>query len=301
MHLLISGSSGLIGTALVERLHRDGHRTTALVRPTSTGAGIAWDPGRAVIDEDALADAGPFDAVVHLAGAGIGDKRWSPTRKQEILASRTDSTSLLASALSRLPTPPQVIVSASAVGFYGDTGANAVTEDAERGTGFLADVCVHWEDAAAPLADTGARLVLLRTGIVLTPRGGALAKQLPLFRLGVGGRTGSGHQYRSWITLDDEVDAILHCIATETLSGPVNATAPTPATDQELAHALGRALHRPAALPVPAAALRIVLGTEMADQLLLTGQRVLPDRLVHSGFTFTHEDLDSALEAILAR
>jgi len=305
--VLVTGSSGLIGSALVDALAAGGHRVTRMVRPAPsggrpTGAGtVAWDPGSRSIDSAALEAAGPFDGVVHLAGAGVGDRRWTPARKALILSSRTDGTGLLAAALAELPTPPPVLVSASAVGYYGDRGADVLTEASPHGTGFLADVCVAWEAAAAPARAARIRTVLLRTGIVLSASGGALGKQLPLFRLGLGGRIGTGRQYRSWITLDDQVAAILHCLADGSLSGPVNATGPEPATDAELAEALGAALHRPSFLAVPAAALKVALGSEMASDMVLSSQRVLPERLTASGFTFTHTDLGEAVRSVLGR
>ncbi len=311
MNTLLTGSSGLIGTALIDRLLVDGHQVTRLVRhqgPSGRGgragrtgtADVAWDPEHGTLDRTALAEAGPYDAVVHLAGAGIGDKRWSPARKQVILDSRTSSTTLLIGALLELSRLPAVLISASAVGYYGNRGDEVLTEQSTRGTGFLAEVCAAWEEAAGPAGTAGIRTVLLRTGIVLSPAGGALAKQLPLFRLGLGGRIGSGSQYRSWITLDDEIGAILHCAEDTDLCGPVNATAPHPATDAELAKALGTALHRPAVLAAPAAALRLALGSEMAAELVLGGQRVLPEALMSRGFAFAHPDLREAVQSMLA-
>ena len=318
MRVLLTGSSGLIGTALVDALVGDGHLVTRLVRTVpakatpakgtpATGANpgpdavtdVAWDPARGTIDVDGLVAAGPFDGVVHLAGTGVGDKRWNPARKQLIRDSRNLSTTLLVDTLVALPTPPPVLVSASAVGFYGDRGDDVLDEESPAGTGFLADVCVAWERAAEPAAAAGIRTVLLRTGIVLSAHGGVLGKQLPLFRMGVGGKVGSGHQYRSWITLDDEVAAIIQCLVDETLAGPVNATAPAPATDAALAKALGAALHRPSFFAVPAPALKLVLGTEMATDMVLSSQRVLPAKLIASGFAFAHTDLDEAVRSVL--
>ena len=310
MNTLVTGSSGLIGTALVERLLRDGHTVTRLVRsPTSSGVAgqgqasaatdVAWAPDRGQIDVDGLDRAGPFDGVVHLAGAGIGDRRWSPRRKELILESRTDSTRLLTETLPRLAEPPPVLVSASAVGFYGDRGDEVLTEDSVSGTGFLAEVCRAWEEAARPAADGGIRTVRLRTGIVLSRHGGAWGRQLPLCRVGGGGRMGRGDQYRSWITLEDEIGAVLHCLTDDGLSGPVNATAPAPATDAELATVIGAVLHRPTVMVVPAPALRLALGAEMAGELILGGQRVLPTVLTERGFAFAHPELDGAVRSVL--
>jgi uncharacterized protein len=306
MGILVTGSSGLIGTALVDALVATGRPVTRLVRsspgptPPTGVVDVAWDPSRGTIDRDGLESAGPFDGVVHLAGAGVGDKRWTPARKREIEESRTRGTRLLATTLAGLAPPPPVLVSASAVGYYGDRGDEVLTEESGPGSGFLADVCAAWEEAAAPAAAAGIRTVLLRTGIVLSASGGLLAKQLPLFRLGLGGRIGPGRQYRSWITLEDQLSVILHCLDDASLTGPVDATAPHPATDAELAAALGSALHRPSFLAVPAPALRLVLGREMADDMVLTSQRVLPARLTAAGFTFAHPELDGALRSVLA-
>ena len=309
MHLLVTGSSGLIGTALVDAATARGDTVTRLVRRSSAPGGarpagvtdVTWDPDAGHVDLDALTATGPADGVVHLAGAGVGDKRWSPARKRVIIESRTRGTDLLARTVAGLDPRPGVLVSASAVGWYGDRGDEVLVESEPAGTGFLAGVCVGWEAATAPAEAAGIRTVHLRTGIVLSPAGGALAKQLPLFRLGVGGRIGSGRQYRSWITLDDEVGAILHCVDALELSGAVNATAPSPATDAELARAIGAVLHRPAVLPVPAAALKVVLGPEMATDMVLASQRAVPSRLIAAGFTFRHPELDDALRSVLGR
>ena len=309
MHVLVTGSSGLIGTALVDATVARGDTVTRLVRrssapgdgPRPTGiTDVSWDPDAGHVDLDALAAAGPVDGVVHLAGAGGGDKRWSPTRKRVIMESRTRGTDLVARTVAGLDPLPRVLVSASAVGWYGDRGDDVLIESEPAGPGFLAGVCIAWEAATAPAEEVGIRTVHLRTGIVLSPSGGVLAKQLPLFRLGVGGKIGSGHQYRSWITLDDEVGAILHCLDDSSLSGAVNSTAPSPATDAQLAKAIGAALHRPAVLAVPAAALKLALGPEMASDMVLASQRALPSRLTGAGFTFRHTDLDEAVRSVLA-
>ncbi|MGD0313281.1 MAG: TIGR01777 family oxidoreductase [Acidimicrobiales bacterium] len=305
MNVLVTGSTGLIGTALTNRLVGGDHTVTRLVRgapvPGSSTNQVTWSPDRHEIDAGALDRYGPFDGVVHLAGAGIGDRRWSAARKNVILESRTDSTRLLVKTLLGLSPTPPVLVSASAVGFYGVRGDEELTEESAAGSGYLAEVCRAWELATRPAQDAGIRTVLLRTGIVLSRHGGAWGKQLPLFRLGLGGRMGSGAQYRSWITLDDEIDVVLRCLADDGLRGPVNATAPEPATDAEVAHAIGAVLHRPTAMVVPATALRLVLGAEMADQLVLGGQRALPAALESRGFSFAHPTLVEAVGSVLAR
>jgi uncharacterized protein (TIGR01777 family) len=304
LNILLTGSSGLIGTALVDRLLSEHHEVTRLVRSVpargSRAVDVTWDPDRGAIDLSGLEQAGPFDGIVHLAGAGIGDKRWTTARKLVILRSRTEGTRLLVDAIGRLSDRPAVLVSASAIGFYGDRGDEALTETSTTGTGFLAEVCRAWEAEAQPAVGCGVRTVVLRTGIVLSGTGGALGRQLPLFRLGLGGRMGGGRQYRSWIALEDEVGAILHCLEDDSVHGPVNATAPHPATDSELAKALGAVLHRPTALAVPAAALRLALGREMADELVLSGQRVLPAVLQSRGYQFAHPELGEAVRSALA-
>ena len=309
MNLLVTGSTGLIGNALVDAALGRGDTVTRLVRSSSAVdrsarsgvTDVTWDPAAGTVDTAALVASGPFEGVVHLAGAGVGDKRWNEARKREITGSRTRSTDLIARTIAGLGPMPRVLVSASAVGYYGDRGDESLTEASSAGSGFLAGVCVAWEAATYPAVEAGIRTVLLRTGIVLSSSGGALAKQLPLFRLGIGGKIGPGRQYRSWITLDDEVAAIFHCLVTDELSGPVNATAPHPATDAQLAKALGSALHRPSFLAVPAPALKLVLGSEMASDMVLASQRVRPDQLERSGFTFLHADLDEAVRSVLGR
>lgn len=307
MRVLVSGAHGMIGSAVVARLAAEGHAVVTLERPGSerrpvpgTTGSVRWDPPADTLDRTALADGGRIDAVVHLAGAGIGDRRWSAARRQELVASRVGSTSLLATELASAATPPDVLVSASAVGFYGDRGDEELTEDDPPGDGFLADLCRRWEDATAPAAEAGIRVVTLRSGIVLSPTGGALARQLPLFRLGLGGRLGDGHQWVSWITLTDEVGAVVRAITDPGLRGPVNAAAPQPVTNAELTRAIARAVHRPAVLWVPRAALALALGGQLADEMLLASQRVRPARLTAVGHRFEHPEVNSALAAILA-
>lgn len=307
MNILVTGSSGLIGTSLIDRLQNEGHRVARMRRgrPAAANADppisdVAWDPVGGTVDRAGLAAAGPFDGVVHLAGAGIGDRRWSAARKRVIVDSRTASTSLLVDALLGLAEPPPVLISASAVGYYGIRGDEELTEESAPGTDFLASVCTDWEAAARPAADGGVRTVLLRSGIVLSRHGGALGKQLPLFRLGLGGRMGSGDQYRSWITLDDEIGVIMHCLQNGSVEGPINSTAPAPVTERAMARAIGSTLHRPSALAVPSGALRLALGSEMATELILGGQRVLPAALLRSGYAFAHTEVDEALRSVLA-
>lgn len=297
MRVVVSGSSGLIGQAIVTALRARGDEVTTLVRRAPSAGEAAWDPPAGSIDAGAIDGA---DAVVHLAGAGIGDKRWSAVRRHEIVASRVQSTALLARTLAELSRPPAVMVSASAVGYYGDRGDEILTEDSDPGSGFLADVCRAWEHAAEPAVAAGVRVVALRSGVVLSAHGGALARQLPLFRAGVGGRLGSGRQWLSWISLDDEVAVILRALDDPSLQGPVNATAPAPVTNREFTRALGRALHRPSVLAVPGLALRVALGSDFASEMVLAGQRVLPATLTANGFTFDHAEIGTALEALLA-
>lgn len=298
MRVLVTGSHGLIGAALVEALLARGDAVTRLVRGPAAGPGeVRWDPMAGDIDRGAIEG---HDAVVHLAGEGIGEKRWTPQQKQRILESRTRGTALLSAALAGLDAPPRVLASGSAVGFYGDRGDELLTEESGPGTGFLADVVRQWESATAPAEDAGIRVAHLRTGIVLAAHGGALRKLLLPFKLGLGGRQGSGRQWWSWITLEDEVRAILHVLDTQ-LSGPVNLTAPNPARNAEVARTLGAVLHRPAVLPTPTFALEAALGAELVAEVLLAGQRVLPARLEASGFTHAHPELRGALEAVLAR
>lgn len=298
MKILVTGASGLIGKALVKRLTSDGHTVVRAVRSGASAAGtVAWNPKAGTIDTAALTD---VDAVVHLAGAGIGDKRWTDSYKKEILESRTLGTSTIAKAIAAMDKKPSVFVSASAIGIYGARGDEQLSEDSSQGSGFLADVCRDWEAAASPASSAGIRTVLIRTGIVLSPEGGALKKQLPLFKLGLGGKFGSGKQWQSWISIDDEVNAIVFALTSQ-ISGAVNLTAPTPVTNSEFTKILASVVHRPALLPIPSFGPKILLGGELANALLFTGQRVVPTKLQQSGFTFAHPTLDVALRALLTK
>jgi uncharacterized protein len=296
--VLVTGAHGLIGTALIPRLRADGHRVVRLVRGDPEGSDdVTWDPAAGTID---AAGIDGIDAVVHLAGAGIGDKKWTPARKQLILDSRTEGTDLLARTLAGLARPPKVLLSGSAVGYYGDQGDHVLVEESPAGVDFPARVCVAWESATAPAEAAGIRVVHLRTGIVLAAHGGALHRMLLPFKLGLGGRIGSGEQYLSWITLDDHVGATRHLLADESVHGAANLTAPNPATNTEFTRALGAAVHRPTRLPTPLLPLKAVYGSELVDALLVHGQRVHPRVLEQSGYEFAHAQLDDALRAVLA-
>ena len=297
MRVIVTGSHGLIGGELAAMLERDGHQVTRLVRGIPGPGEAGWDIKEGWADAASLEG---HDAVVHLAGAGLGDHRWTSKYKREILASRVQGTGLLARTLARLDAKPAVWASGSAVGYYGDRGDAEVTEETGPGAGFLAEVCRQWEAATTPAEDVGIRVVHMRNGIVQTAKGGSLKKLLVPFKLAVGGRFGSGRQWLSWISLDDEVAAIRHVLDHEELTGPVNLTAPNPVTMQDYASALGRALHRPAVVPTPTLALDVILGREMVQEMLLGGQRVVPAKLQASGFTYRHPDLDGALRDALA-
>jgi uncharacterized protein len=295
MTIVISGSSGFIGTALVHELQRLGHRPVRLVRRSPGSDEIRWDPAAGTIDAASLEG---LDAVIHLAGAGIGGRRWNAKYKELLVESREQPTTLLATTLASLSRPPAVLLSASAIGFYGDRGEETLTEASSAGSGFLPDLVKRWEAATEPASSSGIRTSLMRTGVVFSPEGGALKKLLPLFRLGLGGPMGHGRQYVSWISLVDEVRAIVHLLTTD-LPGPVNLTAPHPVTNAEQAKMLGKAMHRPSILRTPAFGPRLLLGAEMADALLFDSARILPERLLSSGFTFTYDTLDTALAAML--
>ena len=266
MDVAVTGSHGLIGSALIGRCAADGHRVLRLVRDDPLGADdVRWDPSSGAIDSERLEG---VDAVVHLAGAGIGDKKWTPARKQLVFESRTRGPSLLARTLAGLTHKPSVLVSASAIGYYGDRGDELLTEESPPGDDFGAHVCREWEAATAPAADAGIRVVRIRTGLVQAGSGGMLHRLLLPFKLGAGGRLGSGKQYMSWIAIDDEVTAIRHVLTTASIDGPVNLTAPNPVTNAEYTATLGRVLHRPTVIPTPMFGLKAVYGAELVDTLL---------------------------------
>ncbi|MEV8591804.1 TIGR01777 family oxidoreductase [Streptomyces sp. NPDC052013] len=295
--IAVAGGSGLIGSALVRSLTADGHEVVRLVRGAPRAADeIRWDPERGAVDAQALAGC---DAVVNLAGAGVGDRRWTPEYKARIRASRVRGTAALAEAVAGLAEDvrPRVFVSGSAIGYYGETGDRVVDESAPPGEGFLPRVCVEWEAAAAPAVQAGVRTVFARTGLVVARGGGAWGRLFPLFRAGLGGRLGSGGQYWSFIALHDEVAALRHLLDSGGLSGPFNLTAPQPLTNREITEAMARVLRRPAVFTVPAPVLRTVLG-EMAGDVLGSA-RVVPARLLESGFRFAFPDIEGAIRAAL--
>ncbi|MBO1750617.1 TIGR01777 family oxidoreductase [Actinotalea sp. BY-33] len=296
MQVIIAGSHGLIGTALVEHLAAHGHQVRRLVRrPARCSREISWDPDAGVLDPEELRDA---QAVVNLGGAGLGDARWTAQYRRTILASRTAPTALLSRTLADMDGGPRVLLQGSAVGYYGDRGDAFLTEGSAPGEGFLVDVVQAWEDATAPAEAAGVRVAHLRTGIVMSRSGGSFGRLLPLIRLGVGGPLGRGDNYWPWITLADQVRAIEHLLGTE-VSGPVNLTAPSPAPQREIIRAVARALRRPAVVPVPRLALRIALG-EFADDIL-SSQRALPAALTAHGFEHEHPDLASAAAWVTRR
>ena len=294
MHVAVTGSHGLIGGALMPLLTMGGHRVTPLVRGGASEGQIAWDPSGGSFDASGLAG---VDGIVHLAAENIGTGRWTTLRKDRIRESRVHGTRVLCEGLEKLPSPPKVLVSASAIGFYGDRGDELLDEHSPAGRGFLADVVCQWEAATEPAAAAGIRVVLMRFGVVLSPAGGALAKMLAPFRLGAGGILGSGRQFWSWIALDDAAGAILHALTTDALRGLVNAVAPNPVTNAQFTKTLGRALSRPTIVRMPAFLLRLALG-EMADELLLASTRVEPKRLRDSGYQFHYASLEEALHGM---
>jgi uncharacterized protein (TIGR01777 family) len=297
MHVLVSGASGLVGSGLCPLLTTGGHQVTNLTRGQTQAGAAHWDIAQREVDTAALAAA---DAVVHLAGESIAEGRWNKAKKERILKSRVDGTRLLCENLAKLEQKPSVLVCASAIGYYGSRGDEWLTEDSSLGDGFLADVCRQWEEATKPAIDAGIRVVNTRFGVILSPKGGALASMMFPFKTGGGGIIGSGKQYWSWISLDDVVGAIHHALMNESLRGPVNVVAPNPVTNYEFTKTLGRVLQRPTIIPLPGFAARLVLG-EMADELLLASQRVKPKKLGESGYEFRHPELESALRAMLGK
>jgi uncharacterized protein (TIGR01777 family) len=298
MRVVVTGSTGLIGSALIPSLTAAGHSVTRLVRskPKDGGAAIGWDPIAGTIDTTGLEG---HDGVVHLAGENIAG-RWTAAKKARIRDSRVRGTRLLAEALATLKQPPKVLVCASAMGYYGDRGDQLLREDDGSGTDFLAEVCREWEAAARPAADKGIRVVHLRTAIVLSAKGGALQQMLTPFKLGAGGRIGSGRQYWSWIAIDDLVGVFLHALTTETLSSAVNTASPQSVTNREFTKTLGRVLRRPTIFPVPAFAAKLALG-EMAEALLLSSARLDVGKLLASGYEFRYPNLEEALRYVLSK
>jgi uncharacterized protein len=299
LHVAVTGASGLIGSVVTRQLEGEGHRVTRLVRHQARSGEIFWDPAAGSLDPRSLEGT---DAVIHLAGENVG-ARWTAARKARIRSSRVASTRLLSETLAGLQRPPQVMISASAVGIYGDRGEEVLTENSPPGDpahDFLVSVTEQWEQAAAPAKAEGIRVVHPRFGIVLSPHGGALRKMLLPFRLGLGGRLGSGRQWMSWISIDDAVDVLRHLLLDERLEGPVNVTSPEPRTNSEFTGILARVLSRPALFPVPEAALRLALG-EMAEGTILSSARVIPSRLLEAGFRFGQPDLASALQQVLGK
>ena len=298
MKILVTGSHGLIGSALIPFLTTGGHDVLRLVRnPNPASDAICWDPQAGVIENDQLEG---LDAVVHLAGENIASRRWNVSQKERIRESRVRGTRVLSESIAKLNNPPKVLVCASAVGYFGDRGDEELGEQSEPGCGFLADVCRDWEAAAGPAREKGIRVVNLRFGVILSSTGGALAKMLLPFKLGLGGVVGSGKQYWSWIALDDVLGAIRHVISHGDLNGPVNCVSPNPSTNREFTRILGRVLKRPTLFPLPAFAARLVLG-EMAHELLLASTRVVPKQLQASGYRFRFEELEWALRHTLGR
>ena len=298
MRILVSGSHGLLGSALLPALAGKGHQVIRLVRGISSAGGseVSWDPEGGRLDPVSLSG---VEAVVHLGGENIAARRWSDAQKARIRESRVKGTTLLAGTLARLSQPPRVLLSASAIGYYGDRGEEVLGEESPSGKGYLPEVCRAWEEAAQPAARQGIRVVLMRFGVILSPTGGALAKMLLPFQMGVGGILGNGRQYMSWISLDDAVGAVSHGLEIAALRGPVNAVVPLAVTNARFTKTLGRVLRRPTVVPLPAFAARLAFG-EMANALLLSSVRVEPRRLLASGYPYRHADLEGALRHLLA-
>lgn len=297
MKVAITGSTGMLGTALAQRLRSEGHEVMPVVRGDRSNPGAHWDPGANWVREGAFDG---VDAVVNLSGANLGDKRWTASRKEELRTSRVDLTRFLVAQLGALPEAPAALVQASAVGYYGDRGDEELDETSSKGSGFLASLVHDWEAEGSKARDHRMRVALMRAGPILSARGGALKKMLLPFKLGAGGRVGSGRQYFSWVSIDDAVSAYVAALTSD-LDGVVNVVAPNPVTNAEYTRALGRAVKRPTFLPVPTLALKALYGGELVDEMLLAGQRAIPSRLLERGFEFEHPEIDSALSHILRR
>ena len=296
MKILITGSTGLIGTELCSFLSANGHRVLRMVRRTSAGTDeIAWDPSTGSLDSRALEG---IDAAIHLAGENIAGGKWTAERKRRIRESRVNGTRLLAQALGSLANPPRTLISVSAVGYYGNRGDEPLMEETGPGTGFLSGLCCEWENATEPASRKGIRVVIPRLGTVLSPKGGALALMLPVFRLGIGGKIGNGTQYMSWIAMEDLVGIFHHVIHCESLRGPINAVSPNPVTNLEFSRTLGRVLSRPVLFALPSFAARAIFG-EMANEVLLASARVSPLRLRESGYQYKFPELEAALRHTL--
>ncbi|HSK97002.1 MAG TPA: TIGR01777 family oxidoreductase [Euzebyales bacterium] len=305
MHVAITGASGLIGTLLSDALRAAGHRVTGITRSRPGPGQLQWSPSEGRLDAAGLRG---VDAVVHLAGERIGfadwsprsilAARWTPDLKRRLIGSRVDGTGLIARTLADLDDGPRTLVSASAIGWYGDRGDETLTEDSPPGDLFMSRLCERWEAAAEPARAAGIRVVHPRIGLVQTPRDGALQRSLPVFRMGLGGRFGSGRQWWSWVMLDDVIGVLLHALGDEGVTGPINVTAPEPVTNATYTRVLGRVLGRPAVLPIPEFGPRLVFG-EMADELLYASARVLPQATLASGYTFRHTDLEAGLRSVL--
>ena len=298
MRILVGGSHGLIGTALVSRLQELDHSVVRLVRNDPEQDDILWQMTDDTVDIDAFEG---FDAVINLAGRSIGEKRWRKSETKLIWNSRVLSTEFLTMRLAEVVNRPEVYIGASAVGYYGSRGRTSLDEESSRGEGFLADLCKEWEDSANPAREAGIRVVNLRSGIVLSPEGGVLKRQLPLFKLGIAGRLGSGEQFLPWIALTDEVNAIIHLLTHRRLSGPFNVTSPNPVTNVEFTATLGKVLGRPTFIPAWKWMLDLTFGRQLTQETLLASQRVMPKKLLDSGFKFKHPVLEPALEEMLAR
>lgn len=296
MRIGVTGSTGLVGSALCDLLKEKGHEVVPIVRRNASAGQILWAPAKGELN---AADLAGLDGVVHLAGENIAGGRWNAARKKKIVDSRVDGTTLLSQKMAEADPKPKFLVCASAIGFYGERGPEPVNEEDAVGTGFLADTCKQWEDACQPARDANMRVVNVRIGIVLSPKGGALQKMLTPFKLGGGGIVGNGRQFWSWVALDDVTGAIVHAVENEDLSGPLNAVSPEAVDNRKFTKVLGKVLRRPTLFPLPAFVARIVLG-EMADELLLSSIHVKPKVLSDSGYKFQHPDLESALRHLLA-